>query len=179
MPHEDGAAYHPIVATVSLGAPIVLDIYEKTESGERAMQPRWRILQEPRSLLVTTEEMYTEVLHGISETRNDQNLGQDTVANWNLVEDKASFESGMYERRTRVSLTYRDVLKVSKIVLGSVRTEPFDPDCNGHSYIVDDPKDPVADPHLGLRGFCQQYAFTESSKALNEDKTRAQDDLVE
>jgi len=43
MPHEDGTAYHPVVATVSLGAPIVLDIYEK---GERV--PKFRILQEPR-----------------------------------------------------------------------------------------------------------------------------------
>jgi alkylated DNA repair protein alkB family protein 6 len=46
MPHRDGAAYHPVVATVSLGAPIVLDIYENTEGGTRV--PKWRILQEPR-----------------------------------------------------------------------------------------------------------------------------------
>ena len=44
MPHEDGAAYHPVVATVSLGAAIVLDIYEK---GEERLK-KFRILQEPR-----------------------------------------------------------------------------------------------------------------------------------
>jgi alkylated DNA repair protein alkB family protein 6 len=49
MAHEDGAAYYPMVATVSLGAPIVLDIYEKEEGGRRA--PKWRILQEPRRLV--------------------------------------------------------------------------------------------------------------------------------
>ena len=46
MPHEDGPAYYPMVATVSLGAPVVLDIYEKGEGGRAA--PKWRILQEPR-----------------------------------------------------------------------------------------------------------------------------------
>ena len=45
MPHEDGPAYHPVVATVSLGAPIVLDIFEKREG---ASEKRWRVLQEPR-----------------------------------------------------------------------------------------------------------------------------------
>ncbi len=48
MPHEDGAAYWPVVATVSLGAPIVLDIYGKDSDGRRHPQPQWRILQEPR-----------------------------------------------------------------------------------------------------------------------------------
>lgn len=31
MPHEDGAAYAPVVATVSLGDSIVLDIYDKSK----------------------------------------------------------------------------------------------------------------------------------------------------
>ena len=46
MAHEDGAAYFPIVATVSLGAPIVLDIYGKNQAGTRDPWPRYRILQE-------------------------------------------------------------------------------------------------------------------------------------
>ena len=49
MPHEDGPAYYGCVATVSLGAPIVLDIYEKGSAvGGPDRVPRWRILQEPR-----------------------------------------------------------------------------------------------------------------------------------
>ena len=49
MPHEDGPAYYGCVATVSLGAPIVLDIYEKgAAAGGRDRVPRWRILQERR-----------------------------------------------------------------------------------------------------------------------------------
>lgn len=46
MPHEDGPAYYPMVATVSLGAPIVLDVFEKGEEGEG--KARFRILQERR-----------------------------------------------------------------------------------------------------------------------------------
>lgn len=51
MAHEDGAAYWPVVATVSLGASIVLDIYEKGEEpigGLKDDRKRYRILQEPR-----------------------------------------------------------------------------------------------------------------------------------
>lgn len=115
MPHEDGAAYHPVVATVSLGAPIVLDIFEKDNEKIWAGKVRWRILQEPRSLLVTTETMYRGVLHGIAERAVDEELRRDTVVNWDLLGDKSAFAEGSFERQTRVSLTYRDVLRASKV----------------------------------------------------------------
>ncbi|KAI9888829.1 MAG: hypothetical protein M1814_006232 [Vezdaea aestivalis] len=47
MPHEDGAAYWPVVATVSLGSPLVLDIYGKDTHDLRETEPRYRLLQEP------------------------------------------------------------------------------------------------------------------------------------
>lgn len=130
MPHEDGAAYHPIVATVSLGANLVLDIYEKRSSdstggtsvsaertGDSRPVPRWRIFQEPRSLLITTGAAYTDLLHGIAEVEADEGLSAETVANWdNLGEASAIVENGgRSQRGTRTSLTYRDVLKVSKV----------------------------------------------------------------
>lgn len=120
MPHEDGAAYHPMVATVSLGAPIVLDIYEKRNENEgqgeiTSREPRYRILQEPRSLLITTEKMYTDYLHGIEERLKDENLRKESICNWDLLGDTSKFEGGEYERVTRTSLTYRDVLRVSKL----------------------------------------------------------------
>ena len=34
LPHEDGAAYWPVVGTVSLGGVVVLDVYEKRREGE-------------------------------------------------------------------------------------------------------------------------------------------------
>ena len=115
MPHEDGPAYHPITATVSLGGHTVLEIYEKNEKGEREAEPRWKILQEPRSLLVTTGNMYRDTLHGISDLTEDRDLGPDSIINWNLLGNQPPFETGTAERHTRISLTYRDVLKVAKL----------------------------------------------------------------
>ncbi|KAJ5354790.1 hypothetical protein N7541_005834 [Penicillium brevicompactum] len=125
MPHEDGAAYYPLVATVSLGAPIVLEFYDKhtnkatraneEDPGPETNQPRYRILQERRSLLVTKNKMYTELLHGIAETSRDENLNPKSICNWDLLRDKEAYMDGWCERETRISLTYRDVLQVAKI----------------------------------------------------------------
>ncbi|OCT53187.1 Alpha-ketoglutarate-dependent dioxygenase alkB 6 [Cladophialophora carrionii] len=115
MPHEDGPAYSPVTATVSLGSHTVLEIYEKNEHGEREAKPTWRILQEPRSLLVTTGDMYISTLHGISELQVDTELNHESVVNWDLVEDKPLYQSGQAQRQTRISLTLRDVTKVAKL----------------------------------------------------------------
>jgi alkylated DNA repair protein alkB family protein 6 len=129
MPHEDGAAYYPIVATVSLSSTLCLDIYEKIQDGEESClnsTPKWRVLQEPRSLLVTCGSSYTDTLHGISEIEVDEDLRADTVANWSLLGDSKILHEngGKNVRTTRISLTYRDVLKVSKVgarILGRPR----------------------------------------------------------
>lgn len=131
MPHEDGGAYASVVATVSLGAPIVLDLWEK-DTDEQGHQkgrgrPKYRILQEERSLLVTKGDAYEILLHGISERLKDvglksgtsgelhENECEEPAENWELLGDKERFEDGLLERDTRVSLTFRDVLKVSKV----------------------------------------------------------------
>lgn len=122
MPHEDGAAYAPVVATISLGGSIVLEVWEKLDSSraEQSDIRKFRILQEPGSLLVTTGEAYTSLLHGISPITVDEDLRAETVVNWDLLGDKARVENagGVNVRETRVSLTYRDVLKVSKVGIG-------------------------------------------------------------
>jgi len=123
MPHEDGAAYHPVVATVSLSGSLVLDVTEKAHhdgsEADAAQQSRksWRIFQEPRSLLVTTGSAYSDTLHGIADVAEDIDLNAHTVANWDLLGDRNTIEanSGRNERTTRISLTYRDVKKVSSI----------------------------------------------------------------
>lgn len=116
MPHEDGDAYAPIVATVSLCDSLCLDIYSKpsiTDDGEASRRPITRILQEPRSLLVTTGHAYETLLHGIANVEKDEDLSAETIANWDLLGDKTIFEGGVNVREKRISLTYRDVLKVS------------------------------------------------------------------
>lgn len=116
MPHVDGPTYAPITATVSLTSHTVLNIYEKNEQGERVAAPRWRILQEPRSLLITTDDMYKSTLHGIDESERDENLTPESIVNWSMLGDQMPFVQGSADRiRTRISLTYRDVLKVRKL----------------------------------------------------------------
>lgn len=142
MPHEDGGTYFPIVATVSLGAGIVLDVQAKRSSSPslfssslfsssssnlHAEPTTWRIFQEPRSLLITTGTAYTDLLHGIAEVKVDEGLTPQTVANWTLLGDSEALvrAGGRNERGTRTSLTYRDVLKVSKVgskIFGRPRT---------------------------------------------------------
>jgi alkylated DNA repair protein alkB family protein 6 len=77
-----------------------------------------RIFQEPRSLLVTTGRAYRQVMHGIASIEVDEGLNQGTVANWGLLSGegraRVEGEGGRNVRGTRVSLTYRDVIKVSK-----------------------------------------------------------------
>lgn len=121
MPHEDGAAYALVVATVSLGGAVCLDLTRKPSSGEGGEGSAdgyslpTRIFQEPRSLLITTGAAYGELLHGISPVEVDEDLKAETVANWGLLGDQEGIvrEGGKSVRETRVSLTYRDVLKVS------------------------------------------------------------------
>lgn len=132
LPHEDGDAYYPVVVTVSLGGAVVLDIYrkgtgtakekEKAEEKEKepgegkgegsGREPEWRILQERRSLLITADEMYTDYLHGIRGVEVDEGIGEDGVVNWELVVNKEEFQDGRNVRGTRVSLTFRDVVRV-------------------------------------------------------------------
>ena len=118
MPHEDGSAYAPVVATVSLGSSLVLDILPRPDDGgggEGGDGLPARIFQEPRSLLITAGGAYVHLLHGIAPVEVDEDLNDATVANWGLLgdEEKILGEGRRNVRGTRVSLTYRDVLKVS------------------------------------------------------------------
>ena len=116
--HEDGDAYYPVVATVSLGSHIVLDIKPKvndTTSEYMGKAQGWRVLQEPRSLLITTGTLYTDYLHGISEVMIDESLGHESIANWALLGDRTPLADGQVARDRRISLTFRDVIRVKKL----------------------------------------------------------------
>lgn len=115
MPHKDGAAYHPVVCTVSLGASLCLNIYRSKDDGALDPEPAYRILQEPRSLLISTDDIYNEYLHGIADIEQDVDLSADTIVNWDMLRAPEILANGQNQRATRTSLTYRDVLKVSKL----------------------------------------------------------------
>lgn len=96
----------------------MLDIKSKVNNtlGENMGRAQgWRVLQEPRSLLITTGKLYTDCLHGISELTIDENLGQDSIANWDLLGDQTPFAGGQAARERRISLTFRDVVKVKRL----------------------------------------------------------------
>jgi alkylated DNA repair protein alkB family protein 6 len=93
-----------------------------------------RILCEPRSLLVTLAPAYSTTMHRVPDVTHDTDLRHATVANWDLLGQPERYAGGVdggrtsdvggdvgegvevggtNVRTTRVSLTYRDVLKVS------------------------------------------------------------------
>ncbi|KAF3255498.1 hypothetical protein TWF217_006664 [Orbilia oligospora] len=102
-PHEDGGAYFPVVCT--------------NDENNNTQTTVYKIFQEPNSLLITTDDMYTEHLHGIEAVKVDEGLTDQTVANWELLSEETRRRivegGGKVEREdVRISLTYRDVLKV-------------------------------------------------------------------
>lgn len=121
MAHKDGPAYFPAVATISLCAPILLDLYEPKADGTSPPEPAFSILQEPRSLLITYGAAYTQYLHGIAERDVDTPADLARVCNVDRLGDaalrqaieRAQTTSTSVPRARRVSLTFRDVERVA------------------------------------------------------------------
>ncbi|KAG2431207.1 hypothetical protein HXX76_009735 [Chlamydomonas incerta] len=100
MPHEDGPAYHPAVAILSLGGPAVLRFSRKRrEEGQEEGQGAGSgssgsssgggssgyvasVLLLPRSLVVFSGEAFTDCLHSIQEVHEE--LIDESVANLHL-----------------------------------------------------------------------------------------------
>ena len=116
QPHEDGPAYHPVVATLSLGSHAVFNYYrykldsdasplpgvqisapnEPISSTGRPIDPVpvLALLLEPRSLVITTSSLYAEHLHGIDglledKFEEDGRPPQDRIANYDLLRGTA------------------------------------------------------------------------------------------
>uniref|UniRef100_A0A0K0ELL2 Fe2OG dioxygenase domain-containing protein n=1 Tax=Strongyloides stercoralis TaxID=6248 RepID=A0A0K0ELL2_STRER len=113
MPHTDGDAYYPLVATISLGSPILLDFYKNiTPECVSSFDNRYigSMFLERRSLILLSNDIYSNHLHSIAERDEDKMTGD--VFNLNQVNLKVG---DIVKRETRVSLTYRHVEKVSKL----------------------------------------------------------------
>ncbi|KAJ7658495.1 hypothetical protein B0H17DRAFT_346927 [Mycena rosella] len=142
MPHEDGPAYFPVVATLSLGSHSVFHYYrykpdvegaqlERTEGRSIDPAPVLTVLLEPRSVVISERALYSTHLHAIREIEEDlitagnaaappmlADLGV-PVANWDRVTGadtiRVMSEGGALKRATRYSLTCRDVEKVAQL----------------------------------------------------------------
>ncbi|KAI0946284.1 hypothetical protein AcV7_010302 [Taiwanofungus camphoratus] len=143
MPHEDGPAYYPVVATLSLGSHAMFHYYQykpqavsangdnNTNSSENGRPidptPVLSVLLEPRSLIVTQSSLYTSHLHGIDDVVEDVFLQASNsencsvrIANLDLLkgteEREAIINGGVLKRGIRYSLTCRDVAKVASSI---------------------------------------------------------------
>ncbi|KAL5563747.1 hypothetical protein UlMin_033494 [Ulmus minor] len=117
MPHQDGPAYFPVVAILSLGSPAVMDFTPHSrlrsrdstttedEIGRDNCSP-FSVLLMPRSLLIFKDTAYSDYLHGIEDT---QTQCCDGVVNQGVEHVKS-----ICRTTNRVSLTCRLVLKVHK-----------------------------------------------------------------
>lgn len=109
MPHTDGPLFYPTIATISCGSHTILEFFD-TDNRERICN----LLLEPRSLIILQDDMYNKYLHSISEIAEDE-ITEKCV---NLIQCKNNYRMGqIVERSVRVSLTIRNVLKVSKLKL--------------------------------------------------------------
>jgi alkylated DNA repair protein alkB family protein 6 len=123
LPHQDGDAYYPAVAIVSLGCDAVMrfaprrdDVEEGkvfhesevNESGQSSCRS-FGVFLPRRSLLVFDGALYERYLHGIDATRED--VIDATVANRG---EFAPATTSLRREKVRVSLTFRNVRVVRR-----------------------------------------------------------------
>ncbi|KRZ19188.1 Alpha-ketoglutarate-dependent dioxygenase alkB -like protein 6, partial [Trichinella zimbabwensis] len=102
-PHTDGPAYFPVVANITLGSHTVLDLYE-TETRNYIGS----FLLERRSLLIISEQLYTNFQHGIKEVKEDEI--SEKILNYKLCSEKCRIGEKI-TRKKRISITIRNVPK--------------------------------------------------------------------
>jgi len=113
LPHKDGPAYCPTVATVSLSSHCILEFFKFSDLSEdrKNQEPEFSILVQPRSLLVLKEDVYNNYMHGIREVHSD------SLTEGNILNLERAFPHNSpapelpLERLTRISLTFRIVPK--------------------------------------------------------------------
>ncbi|KAF3966149.1 hypothetical protein CMV_009731 [Castanea mollissima] len=140
MPHQDGPAYFPVVAILSLGSPAVMDFtphsrlrsctnnVEDTNSDGRTSDigkdkllgddHSFSIVLMPRSLLIFKDEAYSDYLHGIkdSEVQEYDGAVNEIEALKHSVQDQQQFGSdvGSEEMRTQEFKTiHRNTNRIS------------------------------------------------------------------
>ena len=87
---------------------------DNSEESALSLEDRYfmSVLLEPRSLFLLTEDLYHNFLHGIAERTSDE--GTDRVANLDACHASVG---DILHRKTRISLTIRNVPKILKFKL--------------------------------------------------------------
>lgn len=132
MPHTDGPLFYPTISTISCGSHTVLeftkreplsgssddkaerdDVSENVETSSKR-EVLFKLILEPRSLLILKDTLYHNYLHSISEV--EQDILCDRICNYENCE--SSYKMGdCLKRGTRISLTIRNVPKTTKMKL--------------------------------------------------------------
>ncbi|VVC25534.1 Oxoglutarate/iron-dependent dioxygenase,Alpha-ketoglutarate-dependent dioxygenase AlkB-like [Cinara cedri] len=122
MPHLDGSLFYPTISTINCGSHTVLNFYKlpKVEEEVESIDKAYSLLLERRSLLVLQENMYNKYMHGIDEIKND--IIDDRISNLKVCGSLIN-NGGSLIRNKRISLTIRNVPKVSKFNLNSLLTK--------------------------------------------------------
>ncbi|EDW63936.1 alpha-ketoglutarate-dependent dioxygenase alkB homolog 6 isoform X1 [Drosophila virilis] len=115
LPHTDGPLFYPIISTISCGAHTVLEFTKRETTGEAAGEVLFKLLLEPRSLLILKDTLYSDYMHAISEINEDTLC--DRICNYNLCENTYKIGDHLVRRAPRISLTIRNVPKTSKMKL--------------------------------------------------------------
>jgi len=63
FPHTDGPSYYPLVATISIGGDVIMRYQPRGSSTSILAE----VILQSRSLVVTSEEAYTDYMHSIAE----------------------------------------------------------------------------------------------------------------
>uniref|UniRef100_A0A1A9UX92 Fe2OG dioxygenase domain-containing protein n=1 Tax=Glossina austeni TaxID=7395 RepID=A0A1A9UX92_GLOAU len=124
MPHTDGPLFFPTISTISLGSHTILefsrrDVDEKDANSTVTINPDkrkvlFKLILEPRSLLILKDSLYSDYLHSISEVVEDTLC--DRICNYENCE--STYKMGdCLKRSTRISLTIRNVPKTTKMKL--------------------------------------------------------------
>ncbi|XP_017155017.2 alpha-ketoglutarate-dependent dioxygenase alkB homolog 6-like [Drosophila miranda] len=131
LPHTDGPLFYPIISTISCGAHTVLEFAKRegttAEEGDASVGDGdgdgdqagrvvlFKLLLEPRSLLILKDTLYSDYLHSIAETKED--VLCDRICNYDLCETTYKMGDHLVRRAPRISLTIRNVPKTSKMKL--------------------------------------------------------------
>lgn len=94
-----------------------------------ARAPKLSLFLEPRSLVITAQEQYTECAHGIDAVSEDRMETGDLLANAGMLGNGSCIgaarlpgeggDRGVLLRQTRYSLTCRDVARVMNVSVGT------------------------------------------------------------
>ncbi|XP_075151922.1 putative RNA/DNA demethylase ALKBH6 isoform X2 [Haematobia irritans] len=132
MPHTDGPLFSPIIMTISCGSHTVLEFTNREKHlGAPSMDQHknttivpkqhggnsevgFKLILEPRSLLIIKDELYIDYLHSIDEVEAD--VLCDRICNFESC--AFSYKIGdVLKRGKRMSLTIRNVPKTTKMKL--------------------------------------------------------------